>query len=110
VLKPAGRIVFSFLEFATPSHWASFKRSLEEKHADSNPLNMFVSRDAIAAWASHLQLAVVAIHGGEEPFISVPRPITLEDGRVLSGQSAFGQSICVLALEPAAPSAPGLYR
>jgi len=108
VLKPTGRIVFSFLEFAMPSHWDRFERSLNESNPHRKPLNMFISRDAIKAWAAHLGLAIVGLHGGEKSFISVPRPITLQDGRVLRGQSVFGQSVCVLALEPGAPSAAGV--
>jgi SAM-dependent methyltransferase len=107
VLRPAGRIVFSFHEFAMPSHWASFELSLKERNPDRNPLTMFMSRDAIKAWASHLQLTIAGIYGGEKPFINVPRPIPLEDGRVLRGRHVFGQSVCILAPQAAAPSVAG---
>lgn len=103
VLKPEGKVVFSFLEFALPDHWAIFERSLGEKNPDRNPLNMFIGRDAIRAWAAHLGLAIVAIHGGATPFIKLSRPVTFEDGRVVTDRCAFGQSVCVLALQPDAP-------
>jgi ubiquinone/menaquinone biosynthesis C-methylase UbiE len=99
VLKAGGKIVFSFNEFAMPSHWASFERSLKERNPDRNPLNMFVSRDAIRAWASHLHLAIEAIHGGEKACIALAHPVTLGNGKVLKDRSAFGQSLCILVLE-----------
>ena len=108
VLRPGGRIVFSFLEFAMPSHWKQFERSVNERKPDRNPLNMFVGRDAIKAWATHLELSVVLIRGGERRFIALPHPVTLEDGRVVEDYGTLGQSVCVLALEPSAASAAGV--
>ena len=104
VLKPDGRIVFSFLEFAVPSHWVPFELSVNEKTPERNPLNMFISRDAIKAWAAHLGLAIVLLRGGEQQFIALPRPVTFENGRVLKERGALGQSVCVLALEQIVPS------
>lgn len=98
VLKPGGKIVFSFLEFSFPGHWVVFESNVSNVYSDK-PLNMFMSRDAIEAWASHLNLKVQAIHNGDEPFITLSNPITFESGAVAEGTSAFGQSVCVLSLE-----------
>jgi len=95
VLKPGGRIVFSFLEFAIPSHWAVFKDSVAAI-GGSQPLNMFIGRDAIAAWASSLDLAIVAIHDGDKPHTPLQEAVTLDDGTVMSGLGNLGQSVCVL--------------
>jgi ubiquinone/menaquinone biosynthesis C-methylase UbiE len=95
VLKPGGRIVFSFTEFAIPNHWSWFEMAIHEIGA-ALPPNVFVGRDAIAAWAEHLGLQVEAIHDGNKPAITVTTPVTLSDGRVLAGQAALGQSACVL--------------
>jgi len=94
VLKPGGRIVFSFLEFRIPSHWHVFENNV--RRGGDRPLDMFVSRDGIEAWASHLGLTVEAVHPGDEPHIILPEPVTMEDGRVQSELGSLGQSVCVL--------------
>ena len=94
VLKPGGRIVFSFLEFEVPEHWTVFENNV--RRSGDRPLDMFVGRDAIRAWAAHLQLAVLAIHPGNEPHIVLPEPVRMEDGRVQSHLGSLGQSVGVL--------------
>src|SRR5262245_32420014 len=83
VLKPGGKIVFSFLEFTQPAHWAVFDATLHnERHGIESPLNVFIERSAIAVWAEHLNLQVETILGGSE---------------VISQAGALGQSLCVLS-------------
>jgi len=68
VLKPNGRIVFSFLEFGPPGQWAVFEDTvLHQKRQTTPHLNTFIERNAIAAWASHLDLKVDRFIGGWEP-------------------------------------------
>jgi SAM-dependent methyltransferase len=95
VLKPGGKIVFSFLEFAIPSHWAVFEGNLEGI-GKSRPLNQFISRAAIAAWAQHLDLKIEATFDGDKPHIPLRAPLTLENGRRFDQLGALGQSVCVL--------------
>lgn len=95
VLKPHGKIIFSFLEFAVPAHWAVFDVTLNDPNPDK-VLNEFIGRDAIAAWAEHLGLRVQAIHGGDEDFIALEQPVQMDDGSVLQGSASLGQSVCVL--------------
>jgi len=83
------------LEFAIPSHWAVFKDNVAGI-GGSQPLNMFIGRDAIAAWASSLDLAIVAIHDGDKPHTPLQEAVTLDDGTVMSGLGNLGQSVCVL--------------
>ena len=97
VLKPGGKIVFSFLEFAIPSHWAVFEQTVAQA-GKLMPLNQFIGRDAIAAWAEHLGLRIDAVFDGDKPHIPLPRPVKLEDGRVLEGMGNLGQSVCVLSI------------
>lgn len=95
VLKPGGKIVFSFLEFRIPSHWFIFENSL----LDTNPekvLNQFMDRDGIQAWASHLGLQVVEIYDGDKPHIPLDRVIRWDDGREMVEMGNLGQSVCVL--------------
>jgi SAM-dependent methyltransferase len=94
VLRPGGRIVFSFLEFALPDHWSIFEANVADTDGKM-PLNMFVGRDAITAWASHLYLAMVALIDGDDPQTPLPEPVTLANGTVTS-ELSLGQSVAVL--------------
>ena len=97
VLKPDGRIVFSFLEFRMPFHWSVFASTVDNARGpNEHPLNVFIERDAIQAWAAHLGLAVLDVRDGDEPFVPLSRPVTLDSGQVLSALGNLGQSICVL--------------
>jgi len=93
VAKPGGRIIFSFLEFAMPSHWNIFEGTVSGEHQHPN---IFMSRDGIQAWASHLDLDVVAIADGEKPQVPLRQPVTFEDGSVATDTASLGQSLCVL--------------
>jgi SAM-dependent methyltransferase len=96
-LKPGGRIVLSFLEFRMASHWTIFANTVEDaRRADEHPLNVFIDRDALHAWAAHLGLAVVDIRDGDQPFVPLPVPVTLDSGAVMDKLGHLGQSICVL--------------
>jgi ubiquinone/menaquinone biosynthesis C-methylase UbiE len=96
VLKPEGKIVFSFLEFEEPSHWPIFENAIRVLDDTSHPLTMFTERSAIRTWAAHLNLKIEAIVDASAPHINLERPLTLDSGALLQGKVAFGQSICVL--------------
>ncbi len=54
-LKPKGKLIFSFLEFADPGHWRVFEDTVEaQRSAVPTHLNSFIERSAISVWASHL--------------------------------------------------------
>jgi SAM-dependent methyltransferase len=95
VLKPGGTTVFSFLEYAVEAHWTPFERMLD----DTNPHkvhNVFLGRDAPAVWAQRLGFELCAQHAGDETFIALDSPITMDDGSLVSGAATLGQSICIL--------------
>ena len=97
VLRPGGRIVFSFLEFTEPSHWKVFESTVADAiDIGGHPLNVFIPREAITIWAQHLDLTVVDIRSGADAFVPLPHPVVLDDGRVLESKGNLGQSICVL--------------
>jgi SAM-dependent methyltransferase len=97
VLKPGGKLVFSFLEFAVPAHWAVFAGTVDNLKSNRRaPLNMFIDRAGIHAFASHLDMDVETIRDGAERFVVLPHPVTLENGEMLEGPANLGQSICVL--------------
>jgi ubiquinone/menaquinone biosynthesis C-methylase UbiE len=58
VLKPGGKAVFSFIEFANPDHWETFRYTVEATRNNDQPhLNMFIERAAIECWARRLGFA-----------------------------------------------------
>ena len=78
VLKPGGRVVLSFLEFADSRLWPVFQESVEDRiKGDLKVHNQFISRDAIEAWAAHAGFTVLGIRNSEEA-------------------RGLGQSVCVL--------------
>lgn len=96
VIKPSGKIIFSFLEFAIPSHWFIFENSLADRNPDK-VLNQFISRDAIQAWAEHLNLSVIEINDGDKPHISLSdQLVRWDNGMEMRGKGNLGQSVCVL--------------
>ena len=99
VLKPSGKIVFSFLEFAIVRHWDIFELNLSGKNKDTHPPNIFMSRDAIEAWAAHLKMKIHLILDGDARCIPLSHPISFENGSLVTGPALFGQSVCVLSLE-----------
>ncbi len=95
VLKPNGKIIFSFLEFSIPSHWAIFAAGLPDTSPDK-VLNQFVSRDAIEAWAAHLNMSIAEINDGDKPHINLDKVVRWDDGNEMKGKGWLGQSVCVL--------------
>lgn len=95
VLKPNGKIIFSFLEFFIPSHWYIFQTSLADTRPDK-VLNQFMSRDAIEAWSTHLNLSIVKLIDGDKPHINLSKVVTWDDGREMKEKGNLGQSVCVL--------------
>jgi SAM-dependent methyltransferase len=82
VLKPDGRVIFSFLEFKEPYHWNAFFATLQAaKEKRETHLNVFMDRDWMSLWAEHLGMDLVDVRGAAE--VVVP-------------EGHLGQAICVL--------------
>ncbi|MEQ1852196.1 MAG: class I SAM-dependent methyltransferase [Chthoniobacteraceae bacterium] len=82
ILRPGGKVVMSFLEFALPEHWLQFEGTMHgRKRNTRQPLNMFIERGAIDVWCSHL---------GFERTEFVPGTDTRWGGK------SIGQSLAVL--------------
>lgn len=95
VLRPGGKIVFSFMEFCVDEHWGVFESNLASIGA-AHPLNQFMSRDGIEAWAAHLDLTIEHIYRGDIPYIPLKQPIEMETGQRFEELGTFGQSVAVL--------------
>lgn len=82
VLKPGGRIVFSFLEFREPVHLKVFLDTVDAtRRKVEMPMNTFIDREAIGYWAQALELEVVEIVDGAAAVVP---------------EGNLGQSVCVL--------------
>lgn len=97
VLKPTGKIIFSFLEFANPHHWGVFQHNVTFSALDK-PLDQFMSLDAIKIWAYHLDMQVLTLSKAGQ--IRLSREFQVDDGSVLKGTVLLGQSVCVLSQTP----------
>lgn len=66
VLKVGGRLVFSYLEFDVPSQWVVFQATVEQQKAHTAPvLNMFLEKNVIACWATHIGFKVIEFINGD---------------------------------------------
>ncbi|MFB3916097.1 MAG: class I SAM-dependent methyltransferase [Terriglobales bacterium] len=98
VLKPGGRIVFSFLDISQPSHWPIFE-NMSKAPAKSPHLNMYLGTDMIHAWSQHLGLELEQLQGGDTPWFPLSEPICSdEDGAVQQGLGTLGQSVAVMRM------------
>jgi ubiquinone/menaquinone biosynthesis C-methylase UbiE len=83
VLRPGGRLVFSFLEFGMPFHWNVFAAAVEhQRNSMGQPIDQFIELSAIKVWCEHLGLKCEYIEGHHNPWGTTP---------------ALGQSIAVLS-------------
>ncbi|MET0066178.1 MAG: class I SAM-dependent methyltransferase [Candidatus Thiodiazotropha sp.] len=96
VLKPGGKVIFSFLDFTVPAHWAVFESNIRSVHDADMPLNQFMDQQAILTWCRHLPYRPAAFLPGDEKAIELRQPVTLEDGSVEEARASLGQSLCVL--------------
>lgn len=97
VLKPGGKILFSFLDFEVAGHWPLFEVAMGALRSSSQPLIVFLSKQAIPVWASHLGLTVESIHDGDKHYIPLTHPVTFGNGAVMKELGTIGQSLCVLS-------------
>lgn len=95
VLKPGGKIAFSFLDFSIPNHWTVFTSNLCQL-GDRVHLNQFMDEQAIKVWCQHLQFEIEGIFPGNQPHIGLKEPITSKDGKTYRNKVALGQSVCIL--------------
>lgn len=95
VLKPGGKLVFSFLEFRLPAHWFIFECSVKDERPDK-VLNQFMDRDAIRYFAQQLDLEVESFSDGDTPHIELDRVVKWDSGALMEGKGYLGQSVCVL--------------
>lgn len=74
VLRPGGKLVFSFLEFADPAHWVVFSGTVDAQRHNTLPhLNQFIERSAIALWGERLGYELEGfVSGSDAPWGDAP--------------------------------------
>jgi ubiquinone/menaquinone biosynthesis C-methylase UbiE len=95
VLKPRGKLVITFLEFAIHSHWTVFENTFKDK-APEKMLNQFLSRDALASFAEHGGFEIERYLDGDKPNIPIEHDLVWESGVRMSGMGSLGLSTCVM--------------
>lgn len=95
ILKSGGLVVFTFLEFARPSHWTMFEAAVRNYVAETEPI-VFLDRFAITEFATKLGFEVVSVEDGDKPTIPLGEPLRWENGTQMDTLGNLGQSICVL--------------
>jgi ubiquinone/menaquinone biosynthesis C-methylase UbiE len=73
-LKRGGKLVFSFLEFASDVHWSVFETTVSaQKTSNDSHLNMFIERSTIDLWCKKLGYVIEDyISGREAPWKGQP--------------------------------------
>jgi len=99
LLKPAGLLVFSFLDFTIPYHWPHFLASVGSQD-DERVAVQYLSRDTIVSWASSLGLKVCAVFDSDRLTIPISEPLRWQSGVVTTGSISLGQSVAVLSTIP----------
>jgi ubiquinone/menaquinone biosynthesis C-methylase UbiE len=90
VLRPLGRVILSFVEFAEPCHWSTFIETVNQTELRTQPhLNTFIERNVIQVWAEHLGFALERFICGHEPCVPTQ-----------NGKLSFWQSVAVLRKIP----------
>lgn len=98
VLKPSGRVVFTFFDFSQPNHWVVFERYVETIRAGGPAMHVeqFVDKGTISVWAQKLGFKIVRLYDGAQNYIDLSSEIVRDDGSKMSGPMTIGQSACVL--------------
>lgn len=96
VLKPGGKVIFSFLEFAVDHNWAVFRANVDwvRDRTIAGHLNVFQHRSDIRVWARQLGFEVDTFWPGDARLINVEPDVA--SAEVPAGPYALGQSVCVL--------------
>jgi ubiquinone/menaquinone biosynthesis C-methylase UbiE len=95
VLKPGGKLVITFLEFAIYSHWTVFENTFRDKSTEKM-LNQFLSRDALASFASHGGFSIESYLDGDKANIPIDRELVWESGVRMTGMGSLGLSTCIM--------------
>ena len=95
LLKPAGLVIFTYLEFSIPSHWPAFAMAVSNFGQEGEPV-VFLDRAGITAFASALDFEVLALVDGDKPTFPIEEELTLQSSVVMKDRGLLGQSLAIL--------------
>lgn len=97
-LKPSGVLVFSFLEYRVPAHWAVMDITIKEaKSGNRGLLDVFMDRDGIMRMAKYLNMEVVGFMDDMEgKRIPLSYPVTYDSGKTAAKFASLGKSVCIM--------------
>jgi len=96
VLKPGGRIIFSFLDIVLPGVRVVFRETVEAaRSAERFHLNTFIGHSDIPAWADMLAMKLVALHPGDHPVGEASAAVRAVLSEAVADRH-LGQSVAVL--------------
>lgn len=95
VVKPTGKVVFSFLDFSVDAHWPVFEANLRSIGTQTI-LNQFIDPAAIPVWARHLGMEVAAVYRADVPSIPLSASATTALDLPAGSLGTVGQSVAVL--------------
>jgi SAM-dependent methyltransferase len=95
ILKPGGLVIFSFLEFAVPSHWDAFAKAVNNFGKETEPV-VFLDRAGITQFANHLDFEVLALVDGDKPTFPIEEELSLGPTVIMKGRGLLGQSLAIM--------------
>ncbi|MDB6127735.1 MAG: methyltransferase domain protein [Verrucomicrobia bacterium] len=95
LLKPGGIVIFTYLEFAIPSHWDAFAKAVSNFGNDGEPV-VFLDRAGITQFANYLDFEVLALVDGDKPTFPIEEELTLQSCVIMKDRGLLGQSIAIL--------------
>lgn len=95
VLRPGGKLVMSFLEYANAGHRKLFLQAAGSIKTD-RPLIVFTGRDCLEFFAKECKFSGVEFIDGSFLSADFGAGKRLPDGDTISGKHALGQSCCVM--------------
>lgn len=92
VVRPGGRIIFSFLDFSIADHWSHFEAAVRDL-GSNGPIVTYMEPSGIAAWAVRLNCKLLRVFDDSAPFINVEEYLGSVEG--LPSISRLGQSVAI---------------
>ncbi len=96
VLRPGGKVVFSFLDPMVAHNWPIFAAGAEwvRSRSMAGHLNVFSHPEQLKKWLEYLPAELERHVPGDEPYLTVPEAMATPE--VPANTYAFGQSLMVL--------------
>ncbi|MDB6168084.1 MAG: methyltransferase domain protein [Verrucomicrobia bacterium] len=95
ILKPGGLVIFTFLEFAIPSHWEAFAEAIRNFGKETEPV-VFLDRSAVTQFGNYLDFEILGLVNGDIPTFPIDEELSLGPTVMMKDKGLLGQSIAIL--------------